>query len=165
MTIGVGAGRPPKPAAIHKLEGTYRPDRHKGDELFEVSKLVCPAWLDGAARRCWRDLAPLLAGAAVLTRGDRIALELLAKAYEEWRAADAAIAEFGGSLTYTTTTASGAEVRRPLPEVAIRQAAWHQVMAALGLFGLHPLSRAKIKKQAQEDEDPLGKFLPQRRAS
>lgn len=159
MTSGVGAGRPPKPAAIHRIQGTFRPDRHGGDELFETATLECPVWIKGPARRWWKELAALLGKAGVSTTGDQRALELLVKAYEEWRTADAAIAK-AGSLTYETDSG----VLKTRPEVAIRNAAFHNVRAALAMFGLDPQSRAKIRKQAEEDEDPLNKFLPGRKA-
>lgn len=53
-------GRPPKPAKLHRLQGTYRPDRHKAaaeaDELWPPLPSRAPYTLKDNEKRWWRRL-------------------------------------------------------------------------------------------------------------
>lgn len=53
-------GRPPKPVQIHRLEGTYRPDRHS--ERAEpvaaglLAQMQPPAWMTERQREIWGEI-------------------------------------------------------------------------------------------------------------
>lgn len=53
-------GRPPKPVRIHRLDGTYRPDRHGGRDEPVASGLLTemqpPAWMSERQREIWREI-------------------------------------------------------------------------------------------------------------
>src|SRR5687767_9643668 len=64
--------------------------------------LRCPAWLDDAARKKWKQLAPQLAKLGLLTSIDGDALAGYCIAWSQLRAASALIAKEG--LTVETAT-------------------------------------------------------------
>ena len=70
-----GAGRPPKPIALHKLEGTYQPSRHKGRAGREpvadgdLDQKPAPSWLTPSQRELWTEVL-LDAPRALLRRID-----------------------------------------------------------------------------------------------
>lgn len=58
-------GRPPKPIAVHRLQGTFEPGRHKGRSRAEplVSGDIPhdpPEWLTHHAQQVWRAVVPYL---------------------------------------------------------------------------------------------------------
>ena len=63
--------------------------------------------------------------------------------------------------TYTTTTTTGSTMLRQRPEVALRDAAWRDAMAALVQLGLTPSSRSRVSKAGNPDtpESELEAFL------
>ena len=64
------AGRPRKPTALHKLQGTFRADRHNVSEPEAADATArLPRWaeLTGEAEKCYRRFAPMLASMRVLT--------------------------------------------------------------------------------------------------
>jgi len=68
--------------------------------------------------------------------------------------------------TYSTTTATGSTMLRQRPEVALRDAAWRDAMAALVQLGLTPSARSRVSAVApsRDDESELERFLaPARR--
>lgn len=69
-----------KPAAVLKLHGTYRGDRHAGPDV-PVDVPNCPTWLHREARAAWRRIVPQLVEHIGLARIDR---ELLAACLNEW---------------------------------------------------------------------------------
>ncbi len=91
-----------------------------------------PEWLDEFAKEHWRDLAPILQGAGLLTAGDRAALAQLCDDYSTIRKdgeADKARDRY----------------RRLLVE-----------------FGLTPSSRSRIRATAERPKDDLEEFLSQK---
>ena len=67
-----------KTAAEHRVSGTYRADRHGSAEWEPLTRSPqVPADLDPQARKFWRELAPMLVSASVLTPHDLPALRLL----------------------------------------------------------------------------------------
>jgi P27 family predicted phage terminase small subunit len=63
--------------------------------------------------------------------------------------------------TYATTTTTGSTMHRQRPEVALRDAAWRDAMAALVQLGLTPSSRSRVSKTAHPEtpEGELEAFL------
>jgi P27 family predicted phage terminase small subunit len=103
-------------------------------------------------------VAALLEAARVLTAADATALALLAAAYGEYRAAEAAIREHG--MVYTTETESGSVMVRPRPEVQIRSDAWRRYRSLLPEFGLSPASRSRVEPAGPAEVDnPVAAWL------
>ena len=92
----------------------------------------------------------------VLTEADGHALELLADAYGEYRAARAVILKEG--TTYESDTKHG-KIVRTRPEVAIAADAWKRMKAMLVEFGLTPSSRSQVSAAPVEEEDEMETFL------
>jgi P27 family predicted phage terminase small subunit len=68
------AGRPPKPIQLHRIEGTFRPDRHDSrvepEAPGSLNGVRPPSWMSRRHRQLWREI---LADAphALLRRIDR----------------------------------------------------------------------------------------------
>ena len=63
-------GRPRKPVALHVVEGTFKPGRHKGqveNEPKPQGKLEKPAYLTGQAEKIWGSVLPICRGCRKLT--------------------------------------------------------------------------------------------------
>jgi phage terminase small subunit len=73
-------GRPRKPDALKKFEGTYRKDRAKTDALaLPPGVPPAPKGLPKDARKIWDELVADEAWRVVLTRADALPLEMLVK--------------------------------------------------------------------------------------
>jgi P27 family predicted phage terminase small subunit len=154
-TSGMGRGRPPKPTALKILQGgDTRKSRRKNEPKPDVGIPECPEYLDGYARAEWEAVAPILERLRVLTTADRGALELLCRAYAEYREATETVSEDGA--TYESTNAeTGAVIIKAHPAVNQRNDAWRRYRAALADFGLTPSSRAKIAVEPEKPKDPI----------
>jgi P27 family predicted phage terminase small subunit len=81
----------------------------------------------------------------IVTEADKMALELLAESYSEYRKAIEIIKEKG--FTYTIRDRSGNEIIKPRPENLIKDKAMGRMRALLTEFGLTPSSRARVNSQ------------------
>ncbi|MBA7533850.1 hypothetical protein ES705_26096 [subsurface metagenome] len=72
-------GRKPKPAALKRIEGTYRNDRTRNEPAFApLHRIDPPRWItDKVARKAWRKLAKMLGGNGLATVADELALGML----------------------------------------------------------------------------------------
>jgi len=138
-------GRPAKPSATKKAEGTYRKDRDR--ELTVSIKIPSPPdALSKEEQKLFRELAVGLAAQGTIAAVDGLALAMLCSAIVEFRAADADIRAKG----MTAETDTGYEYLRPT--VGVRSKASAKILAACRLFGMSPASRAAILKKANEPE-------------
>lgn len=136
-------GRPRKPTAKHKLEGTFRPDRHNADEPAAAGSPEPCGLVGDDAREMWAKLVPILEVMGVLTLADGPALTVYCNAFGRMRNADRHMAEFGWSQTNDRTG-----IRSKSPEVFIQKEAaevMHKVGAA---FGLTPADRTRIQVES-----------------
>jgi phage terminase small subunit len=125
-------GRKPKPTALKILDGT-RADRINRDEpAMPPGSIEPPAWLDETAREHWRELAPILQSAGLLTVGDRQALALLCESFSRFRSN---------------------------PENDKARDLYRRILVE---FGLTPSSRSRLKTTAEPAKDALAEFLAQR---
>src|SRR5438093_11519721 len=100
------AGRRPKPTAIKLLEGN--PGKRKLNHREPRPALglpPCPKSLRGVARKAWGEIGSQLVLMRVMTTSDAPALELLCRAYGEYRAAADLVARKGA--TYTSRPLAG----------------------------------------------------------
>jgi len=65
---------PKKPASVHRLNGTYREDRHGGTVDLPPELPERPFWLSASAIIVWQELIPELEAAGYLARLDGMAL-------------------------------------------------------------------------------------------
>ena len=147
-------GPPKKPQAIKRAAGTYRNDRDGQGLDLPAQKPQTPEHLDAISRETFDRLATRLEKLGVVTELDEMSLEMLAEAWEDYKAARSIIKKLGP--TYESETATGT-IRRPNPEVAIMQEAWNRVFKLVQHFGLTPSSRARVG--TSEEIEDIDDFL------
>ena len=146
--------RPRKPTHLKIVTGTLRRDRTNANEPTpRRTRPKPPAHLSDFGRAAWTEIAAIADTLGVLTAGDVLALEGLAEAVGDLRAARASLAEAlvyegatvaeGGARFYWTSGAGG-PMRRPRPELAAIADADRRVCSWVARFGLSPSDRSKV---------------------
>ncbi len=132
-------GRPRKPTAQKKLEGTFRKDRALANELAPPPGVPePPKWLDKVARAEWARIVPQLTELGVLTRLDGQALEGYCVAYSNWVAAHLHVKKHGKRV-------KGPFGMEPNQNVKDEKD-WSDKKRVLGAdLGLNPTARSKVK--------------------
>ena len=155
----MSGGRPRKPDAIKKRQGTLRKHRqNKREPQLPAGAPPMPDHLDAVAKEEWRRLIALALRAQVLTEAERSIVEIAAAAYSTWRSALAVIRCEG--MTYETTNTTGGSVIKPRPEVAIESDAWRRYKAAIVELGFTPAARSKVNAiDPNEETDPGAAYL------
>ena len=139
------------------LKGTERPCRvNKQEPKLPIERSMVPAWLSERAKEAYRELSDVLVGMQVLTKADRMALEMLCDAYAQYRDAQEFVRENG--MTYETSTEAGT-MHRAFPQVAIASDAYKRIRSMMTEFGLTPASRGKVSAQGEQKEDPLANYM------
>jgi P27 family predicted phage terminase small subunit len=161
-------GRPRKPTALKLLSGTLRKHRENGNEPKPKRSIPpIPHHLSPANKAAWRELAVIADGMGVLTEADPVALEAMAGALTDLRAARAAldapleikskdgtmIAMAKAGERYYWTGARGVPVRKVRPEVADIADADRRFLAWCQRFGMSPADRARVSVTEKKDED------------
>lgn len=144
-------GRKPVPASIHKLKGTYRPDRHGGEPEVESVLPDPPDYLDDVAQAEWRRIAPELHKAGILSKLDIVVLEMYCSIYSRWRYAEKKIHTRKTHAKAVTTAENGYMMQSTWLTVSSRCV--KQLKDLSTEFGLTPVSRARMKMK-KEDERP-----------
>lgn len=157
-----GRGRPRKPAAQKKAQGTYRKDRDQSLVLNEGIPDP-PGYLSPAAQNHWDRMVAITKAARTLTPADGDALAMLCLAFEEYRAADIIVRDEGEICRTMHTTKDGREYEGgpyQHPAVGIRNNAWKKIVRLLREFGLTPSARAGMKMTASaQEENPIAEML------
>jgi P27 family predicted phage terminase small subunit len=149
-------GRPPLPTKVKALRGTLRQHRvNPAEPMPSPGAPSMPPTLPMPARPAWRWLVRLLTSMKIITRVDGPVVLLAACRLTDYQALSRDL-ELNGR-TYSTTTATGSTMLRQRPEVALRDAAWRDAMAALVQLGLTPSSRSRVSKIANP-ETPEGEL-------
>lgn len=136
--------RPRKPSALKLVAGTERADRRNGNEPepLLLNDLEPPAHLRPNSAAVWRELAPMLRRAQVLTEMDVLALELLCDNVADYRQARA---ERDGSLVVLSSKGS-----QMLDQLLIaQQACAKRAEVLMGRFGMDPVSRSRVMVDPQ----------------
>jgi P27 family predicted phage terminase small subunit len=166
-------GRPKKPTHLKVVSGTYRPHREQDDEpQLAPDYPPPPDHLNDGAKAAWHQAASIAYGMGVLTGADTAALEALAGALGDLRAARAALerpltlsgepgddgqptqsvlAE-GGERYYWTFGKSG-PMRRARPELADISDADRRIASWVGRFGMTPADRGRVSAAPAEEEN------------
>jgi P27 family predicted phage terminase small subunit len=113
----------------------------------------CPSHLDAEARRVWRELAPQLYSAGLLTQIDGEALAAYCSSWSIWVQAKRKIAEEG---LMVTGPRGGV---RPSPWIAIARGAQRDLQSLAAEFGLSPLSRQRIHVVPPPAPDPFEELI------
>ncbi len=146
-------GRPPKPTALKRLEGTIRKDRMLVDEWQPPPGAPeVPEHLDGMALSKWQFLVGEMAKSGVLTQVDGGHLEGYCVQYARAVAADALVKK--GGLTVKTPT-NQLQVN---PALSISRNAWHLVDVFGAKLGLSPSDRRHVSA-GRKPVDRAERFL------
>ena len=166
-------GRPPKPAALHVINGnpSRLPDleeRLAREPKPESGIPICPDWLkkDTVAFAEWNRVAPQLDALGLLTIVDGAALEGYCKSYSRWVAAEIQM-DAAGAVIYKpgkkgkNGEPSDSNYLAPLPQVAVAQKYLQICKSFMAEFGLSPSSRARmaIPGDAAADDDEFEKII------
>lgn len=149
-------GRRPKPAAAKKAAGN--PGKRKLNERepkFSVGT-SCPGWMPPDAKAEWKRVYPELTNSKVLTKVDRATLVSYCLAWADVKTLTEFLNTQKRMVVRTGTTV------KPLPEIAIRQAAITTMMQAADRLGMTPSARSRIQGVQPEPEDPLAELMKKR---
>lgn len=148
-----GAGRKPKPSALHELHGTARANRTQPDQPApDVGMPNAPDWLDDQTAQAWWDMAPELVGAQVLTKMDRPTYLLLVTAAVRYRRAWEDYREHGS--TAWRENKYGKYLTRS-PYAVELDAAAHRFQSLCSEYGLSPAARTRVAAiKPPEEGDP-----------
>lgn len=150
------AGRPRKPTALKVVGGTDRADRRNGaePEPLLLDDIEPPAHLDAASAAVWRQIAPMLRRAQVLTEMDVIQLELTCNNIADYRQARA---DRCGELVVDTSKGGQMMSQLLIAELTLCK----RSHALLQDFGMNPAARSRVMVNPQGDlfgkqPDPTG---------
>lgn len=130
----------PQPDRWKRLTGAYRADRSTGDPIeLPPATLDPPEGFEGPALAQWERVTGLLARAGVLSELDHAVLVSHCRAWAEYEAAEARIAEEGAVITGQR----GGLL--PNPWVTIRDRAARRVMQTGAVLGLTPAARKHVR--------------------
>jgi phage terminase small subunit len=158
--------RPRKPTHLKIVTGTLRRDRTNPHEPAPVRARLSspPGHLSELGCAAWTEAAKIAADLGVLTGADALALEGLAEALADLRAARSSLAsplKFDGKIVaeaaerfYWTLGKSG-PMRRPRPELAAISDADRRVSVWLARFGFSPADRSKVTAASGEPANPF----------
>lgn len=151
-------GRPRKPTAKKKLEGTYRADRAARNELtLPPGMPPRPSWLNTEARAEWDRVAPTLHAAGVLSLldGGRLA---------DYCAAHSLAVEATRLYQEEGIVVDSPQGQKAHPAVGTAKEARAQARQLAGEFGLTPAGRSRVsapskpgESEAEIEEDLFGK--------
>ena len=132
--------RTPRPTAVLKAEGAYRPGEHgkRLDEVVTPGLPDMPAGLTASGERVW-DLVVAHLGKKALTEADGIALQSLCEWWQEYR-----------------TAQKNEAGMKPYCRLNMMVAAWRQCSDLIKRFGLTPVDRARVRVDDTPDEDDEG---------
>ena len=149
------SGRRPKPTAKKLLAGNPgKRALNKSEPDFElVLNIDCPDWMGDNGRMLWETVAPQLCKERILAATDIQNLEVYCSAYDQFRMAQADIAQNG----VTVSGAMGGVIKNPAA-TALKEAT--AMMASYGgMLGLDPSSRQRMMgsgKKKQSDNPFAG---------
>lgn len=152
-------GRPRKPEALKRAQGTQRKDRtnKRAPKLKRGEIPPAPDHLSERQRRGWRYLKTLVDPLKVYTAADVLAFEELVKS---WAILNEAHEELGKAkgLTYEQDTQSGT-VERRRPQVDVIKEFKKILLVELSRFGMTPADRERVSAIGDDDKgDPLDEF-------
>jgi P27 family predicted phage terminase small subunit len=154
----MGRGRKPAPTPLKIAAGN--PGKHPinaAEPAPLASRLTIPKWLkaDKVAADEYKRMGKKLLALGVMTELDETALTAYAKAYAQWVAESALLAEEGTLLK----SPKGNQYTNP--RLWVVNAARDAAMKILAEFGMTPSSRSKIKAMPSPNDGP-GKGMLER---
>jgi P27 family predicted phage terminase small subunit len=146
-------GRPRKPDAAKRLEGTFRPDRERSGVVDAPPAMPeRPEYLTAGARKEWDRVAHFLVEYGLIAAGDGAVLEGYCCSYGRAVEAEKALKKHGLIIK----TPYGPQVN---PAAAIARQNWEAVRKFASEFGLSIGGRQGIKVPERPKEDATEGFL------
>ena len=143
-------GRRAEPAQAKVLKGNFRGDRHSHGPAVPLGIPKCPVWLPAAAKRYWKEIAPRLEQAGLISLLDGAAFAVHCDSLGKYEEVTRQLKTLEDMLDETP---QGYQVQHAL--FTIRNKLWDQVLRSAQEFGLSPAARSKVKEVAQQ-QLPLG---------
>jgi len=136
-------GPKPTPTAMLKLRGSWRGEINKNEPTPEVCIPDCPKELEGNAKDCWEELAPMLVDMSILTVADGKAFELLCVTFSNWKRSEEMLRKHGD--VYPIRDANN-EIKylQQSPYVAMARNFGKAFKEMLCEFGLTPSARSRV---------------------
>ena len=132
-------GRPRKPTALKRLQGTYRPDRESADEPMPSGHADPPDVLTAEALAEWERLAPDLEAIGLLTVADRAVFAVYCQGWADYKKLTE---QLNSMVSWTWQSEQG--YRQQCPELGMRKEAWTRIKEAGSKLGLDPSSRSGL---------------------
>lgn len=154
------AGRPKKPIALKRIDGTFREDRDGGTvEIEHVTEdIPAPKTIkDKEAKKLWNDLSSKFTESRMLTDLDLPLLELMCVEYQRYLMYEKEIEKSGHVLEFTNK--ADHNYLKENPYLKLREKALKRFTEIASKFGMTPSDRAKVVqvkgKKANDGFDDL----------
>lgn len=154
-------GPKPTPTSLLKLRGSWRGDINKDEPVPDIGVPECPKELDGMAKDCWDELAPMLVGMKVLTIADGKAFELLCVTFSNWKRSEAMLQKHGDVYAIRDGN-NQVKYLQQSPYVAMSRNFGKAFKDMLCEFGLTPSARSRViisKDNQTKQADARMKYL------
>jgi P27 family predicted phage terminase small subunit len=152
---GTLMGRPPKPTARKKLEGTYRKDRAPKNEARPESGVPePPAWLTEGARAEWARIVPEMERIGLATGVDFWALVAYCEAFDRYQQLGEKIARMDGDRYQVSESGW----RQAQPEVAEQKELVDRMSKLASKLGISPADRTKVEARPRQDDGEGGRM-------
>ncbi|MBO9612535.1 MAG: phage terminase small subunit P27 family [Dyadobacter sp.] len=151
----MGPGRPRKPTAQKKLEGTARKDRANTNEIMPSTiehPPSAPKYLSAAAKKEWKMACTELIKMGILANTDLALLSAYCNEMGSYIEACDVIRKEGMIMTFER--GDGGTYSQQHPAVGIKNAALSNALKIANQFGFTPAARARIEAP-EKGEDPL----------
>jgi P27 family predicted phage terminase small subunit len=149
--------RPRKPTHLKVISGTFRKSRENPAEPAATGDWPeTPAWLSKGAATIFFETCAKMAKLGTLSSEFSDVIAAYASSEDEVITTTAVLEDLG--RTYRTTTATGDEMFRPRPEVAMRSDAMRRATTLRSELGLGPSSIAKVSAKPPAGENPFSKL-------
>lgn len=151
------------PSALKKTQGTFRPDRRRGEPVPPDAPATKPAWVKGLAAKYWKAIIPQLPE-GLLTCADTIAMGLLVDALADYLEAREIVEEAAKKdLKFLYTTDKNNLIQHAAK--GVQNKAQERVLKLLREFGLTPSSRASIHLGGGDEGDAMAHLLFSKRGN
>lgn len=153
------AGRKRKPAALKKLEGTFRSDRAKDSLEVPAGLPPKPTWadVDPVASALYDEVATHCYKMGVGTEADGLAFALLADQLSIYLRLRAAVAADGPLVDVMMS--NGAIQQKTHPALAQMNSSYGQIVKMMTEFGLTAAARTKVDATKPIEADSFEAFL------
>lgn len=153
-------GRKPKPAALRNLQGNPGKRAIRAGAVCAPHSGRCPRYLDGEAKKKWKNMAALLLGMGLLTEADEDALALYCQSWSDFLEARLLVAALGLVVWDVDAEGQPTGSGKPNPAVAVADRAWARLLRLMAEFGLTPSARMRVAPApVVNTEDPFEALL------